>query len=101
MADQVIQLNGKFNVEFPLKKKHDYTMNVTGAVEEIRESVGAMEQDVFTYIFKPLYGEVTNEHGKTVKVVKKGSKSQVLRAKILACGLDYDQEMNKLIEQYE
>lgn len=38
--------------------------------------------------------------GKSVKVVKRGSKSQVLRAKILACGLDYEAEMDKILDQY-
>lgn len=96
-----IKLSGSFQVEFPLDIDKDYEVTLTGSVDSIAKHSENNGEYEFVYSLKPLFGEVTTDKGKTIKVIKKGSKSQVLRAKILACGLDYDQEMNKLIEQYE
>ena len=95
-----IKLSGKFSVEFPLDIDKDYQISLTGSIDSISKHSENNGEYEFVYNLKPLYGEVTTDKGDTVKMIKKGSKSQVLRAKILACGLDYDKEMDKLIENY-
>lgn len=101
MAEHAIKLSGKFSVEFPLQIDKDYQITLTGGVTSIAKASDEQGGYDYTYSIKPLYGEILNEKGETVKVVKKGSQSQKLRATILNCGLDYEQEMTKIISQYD
>ncbi len=94
-----IKLSGKFEIPEPIEIDRDYQISLTGSVDSIAKHSDGGEIS-YVYSLKPLYGEVTTDKGDTVKMVKKGSKSQVLRGRILACGLDYDKEMDKIIENY-
>ena len=97
MAEHVIKVSGKFNVEFPLKKKHDYQMNITGNIDSVKDGDGANGEQEFEYHFKPMYGEVINEKGQTIKVVKKGSQSQKLRFDIISMDLNYESTMSDIM----
>lgn len=101
MNSHSIKLSGSFEVMEALEIDKDYEVKLTGSIDTISKHTENNGDFNFVYALKPLYGEVTTDKGDTVKMVKKGSKSQVLRAKILVCGLDYDKEMDKLIQQYE
>jgi hypothetical protein len=96
-----IKLSGKFNVEFAPHIDKDYEMRLTGSISSIAKTSNEDGTFSYTYSLKPLYGEILNDKGETVKVVKKGSQSQKLRATILNCGLDYEQEMTKIIDSYD
>ncbi len=100
MNSHSIKLSGKFEIPEPIEPVKDYEIRITGSADSVTKFIESEDME-YVYNFKPLYGEVTLDKGRTIKVVKKGSKSQVLRAKILACGLDYDKEMDKLIETYQ
>ena len=99
MNSHSLKLSGRFEIPDPLDIDTDYNLNITGSIDAISKHSDGGEFE-YVYSLKPMYGDVELK-GKTVKFVKKGSKSQVLRAKILACGLDYDKEMDKLIENYQ
>lgn len=99
MNSHSIKLSGRFEIPEQLEIDKDYNVNITGSIEAISKHSDGGEFE-YVYSLKPMYGDVELK-GETVKFVKKGSKSQVLRAKILACGLNYDDEMNKLIQQYD
>lgn len=100
MNSHSVKLSGKFELPEQIELVRDYELKITGSADSVTKNVES-DQIEYVYNFKPLYGEVISDKGKTIKVVKKGSKSQVLRAKILSNGLDYDKEMDKIISNYD
>lgn len=96
-----IRLSGKFAVEFAPQIDKDYQISLTGGITSIAKTSNEDGTYSYTYNLKPVYGEIIDDKGDTVKVVKKGSQSQKLRAMILAQGLEYEQEMSKIMEMYE
>jgi hypothetical protein len=95
-----IKLSGKFEIPEPIEIDRDYQISLTGSVDSIAKHSDGGEIS-YVYSLKPLYGEVTTDKGDTVKMVKKGSQSQKLRAEILSLGLNYEQEMNIIISNLD
>lgn len=87
----------------PLEMGFDYAVAGRMAVVDINKHD---EQDgtfTFTYKGQLTHIQVVNKIGKTVKAVAKGSKSQVLRYKIMEHGDNdfYEATMSKLIDNLD
>ncbi len=101
MNSNAVKLSGKFEIPEALEIDQSYEMKLTVGITSI--SKHSQEDGTFEFVFaaKPEFGEVLKNNGAVLKLKKKGSLSQVLRFKIQALGLDYDQEMAKILEQYD
>ena len=100
--EQVIKIVGSANIDKELSLSHDYTIGLTAncyRVEKIDNENGSYD---LVYKLK-LLGQVVVENDKGQKLVAKvrGSLSQRLRWLIEQAGLDYEQEMNKIMEQFK
>lgn len=97
MSSQSIKINGSFEIPEPVELDKSYDLTLRGGVTSI--SKYSEENGEFSYVFnlKPEFGEVTMDKGKTLKLRKKGSQSQRLRADILSRDLDYEGTMSKII----
>lgn len=100
MNSHQIKLSGSFEIPEPVEIDRDYSIQFTGSVDEIKKKSDGGEIG-YVYCLKPLHGEILSDKGKTIKVVRKGSQSQKLRALILARGLDYEQTMSKIIDNVD
>lgn len=101
MNEQSIKLSGKFSIPEPLEIDKSYEITLTGGVTSIAKQSNEDGTFEYTHTVKPEFGEVLKDNGKVLKLKKKGSLSQVLRFKIQGLGLDYEQEMTKIIAQYD
>jgi len=101
MNSNNIRLSGKFEIPEPILIDHDYQFNFTGGVTSVAKTSNDDGSYEYTYNIKPIHGEIINDKGETIRVVKKGSQSQRLRAMILAQGLDYPETMNKIMDNLD
>ena len=101
MNDYTIKLTGKFSIPEPLEIDKSYEFTMSGAVVQMTKSSLENGGFEFSHTIKPEYGEVTKETGEVLKVKKRGSQSQKLRADILSLGLDYEQTMAGIIDRLE
>lgn len=100
MNSHSIKLSGKFEIPEPLEIDRDYLVSINGSVDSIAKHSDGGEFE-YVYSLKPLYGEILKDNGTTMKMTKKGSQSQKLRAEILSRGLDYSQIMSKIIDNLD
>jgi len=96
MNSHSIKLSGKFELPEQIELVRDYELKITGSADSVTKHLEGEEVE-YVYNFKPLYGEVTTDKGKTIKVIKKGSQSHKLRYEIEYRGLDYKEIMSKII----
>lgn len=101
MNNHVLKINRTAELPEGLQDETEYIIKVRGTTDGVSRDPNHDGTYTYTYKFGLETAEIEMTGGKIVKVIRKGSKSQVLRAKILACGLDYDKEMDKLISNYE
>lgn len=100
MNEQSIKLSGKFSVPEGLEIDKSYEIKLTGGVTSIAKVSNEDGTFEYTHTIKPEFGEVLKDNGVILKLKKKGSLAQVLRFKIQACGLKYETEMQKILDQY-
>lgn len=100
MNSHAIKLNGKFQVDHAPEIDKSYTFKLVGGVNSIAKHSQENGEYEFVYNVKPEFGEILTD-GQTIKMRKKGSQSQILRADILSQDLDYELTMSKIINNLE
>lgn len=101
MNSNKIKLSGSFEIPEPVQIDRDYELTLTGGITSIAKTSNEDGTFTYSYTLKPLYGEIIDDKGETVKVVRKGSQSQKMRAMILNLGYDYEPTMSKLMDNLE
>lgn len=101
MNSNSIKLNGKFEIPEALEIDQSYELKLTAGITAISKHSQEDGSYEFVYAAKPEFGEVVKDNGQVLKLRKKGSQSQKLRAEILSMGLDYEATMSKLIDRLE
>ena len=102
LNERIIKIVGSANIDKDIQLGHDYTLGLN--VNCFRAEDANNEDGSFDKIYKlKLLGHVvvTNDAGVNTVAKVKGSKSEKLRWVIMSAGLDYDSEMDKLIEKYK
>ncbi len=103
MNENTLKIIGTVSLPEPLEMGTDIV--VAGRMSVVSIEKKDLENGDFEYCHKAKIShvEVVNKLGATVKGVKKGSKSQVLRLRILEHGDEeyYQQVMSKIIDNLE
>jgi hypothetical protein len=102
LNERVIKISGSANINQDLQLSHDYTIGLTAncfRVEDFNNEDGTFDK---VYKLKML-GQVvvSNDRGQKLVAKVKVSKSQKLRWLIEQNGLDYDAEMDKIMNNYK
>ena len=103
MNSNTLKITGIVELPEPLEKRHDYTFAGRLTVRSIESLDNEDGTDTDLHKAQLTHIAIVNKLGATVKGVKKGSKSQVLRFKIMEHGDDefYQKAMGKIIDNLE
>lgn len=103
MNDHELKLIKTVFLPEPLEMGFDYAFAGRMSVIDINKHDDQDGSFTYTYKGQLTHVEVVNKLGKTFKAVAKGSKSQVLRMKLLNYGDQefYEQTMSKIIDNLD
>lgn len=99
--NHVLKIKGSAELPEPLQDETEYVLKVRGTTDGVSRDPNHDGTHTYTYKFGLETVEIEMTGGKVMKVVRKGSQSQRLRAMIMAQGLDYELTMSKLMDNLE